>query len=117
MRSGRRSTTDTRAKKLPRMSTFTTLTALLAVTTAVVIGGLITTLANRAANRRQSPALRLFSYGFGAISLGLFVGGLGALAFGLDGTATLVVQGILVVPGFVLLLRSLYEHPPRSSSV
>ncbi|WP_436925060.1 DUF7521 family protein [Halosimplex amylolyticum] len=88
---------------------------IVAVTTAtLVFGSTISYFAHRAANRRESRALRLFSYGFGAITLGLLLGALGAVMFGLDAEGTLLVQGLLVAPGFVLLLRSLYDAP-RSS--
>lgn len=105
----------------PRDETTTfhaTLTPLIAVVTTVVvvIGATIAALANRAANRHTSRPLRLFSYGFGAITLGLLVGGVGGLVVGLGVEQTLLVQGTLVAPGFVLLLRSLYSIPRTVSA-
>lgn len=90
-----------------------TLTLLIAVVmiVTVVIGATISFLALRAADRHTSRALRLFSYGFGAITLGLFVGSMAGLVVGLDVERTLLVQGALIGPGFVLLLRSLYSLP------
>lgn len=98
------------------MSTHPTLTPLIAVVTAVtvVIGAMITLLAHRAANRHGSQALTLFSYGFGAITLGLLFGGTGGVVFDLDVEHTLFAQGVLVAPGFVLLFRSLYTLPRRA---
>lgn len=97
------------------MVTHPTLTPLIAAVTTltVFIGATITLLAHRAANRHSSPALTLFSYGFGAITLGLLFGGAGGLVFGLDVERTLFVQGVLVAPGFALLLRSLYTVPRK----
>lgn len=95
------------------MSPHTLFVPFIAAVTAVtaVVGATITYLAFRAANREASKALRLFGYGFGTITLGLFVGGSSWLVFGLDGQEALLVQGLLVAPGFVLLLRSLYILP------
>lgn len=95
------------------MSTYTPFAPMVAVVTTitVVIGVTISYVAFRAARREASRALRLFSYGFGAITLGIFVGGASGLVLGLDATTSLFVQGVLVAPGFVLLLRSLYSLP------
>ncbi|QLH77277.1 oxidoreductase [Halosimplex rubrum] len=92
------------------MSTHTPLTvATLVVTTvAVVSGALVASLAYRAANRTASRELWLLSYGLAAIALGPLAGALGAVALGLDAESTLFVQGLLVAPGFALLVRSLY---------
>lgn len=100
------------------MSVHTPLTPLIVVGTVVtvVIGATITSLAYRAAGRHRSRALRLFSYGFGAITLGFLVGGAAGLVVGLDVEHTLFVQGALVAPGFVLLLRSLYSIPRTVSA-
>ncbi|WP_415383412.1 oxidoreductase [Halosimplex sp. TS25] len=90
-------------------------TVIVTVTTATVIfGSIISYYAHRAANRRASRSLRLFSYGFAAITLGLLLGALGAVVFGLDAEGTLLVQGFLVAPGFVLLFGSLYDLPRPS---
>ncbi|WP_164471772.1 DUF7521 family protein [Halosimplex salinum] len=90
---------------------------IVAVTTAtLVFGSIISYLAHRAASRRDSRSLRLFSYGFGTITLGLFLGAIAALVFGLDAEGTLLVQGLLVAPGFVLLLGSLYDAPRTLSA-
>lgn len=101
------------------MSLHPTLTVIIAVATTVtvVVGGTIAYLAHRAADRRGARSLRLFSYGFVAITLGVFVGGSGALVFGFDAERTLLVQGVLVAPGFLLLLRSLYDVSARSTRV
>lgn len=95
------------------MSAYTPLAPLVPVftTVTVVIGATISYLAFRAARTRASGALRLFSYGFGAITLGIFLGGAGGLVLGLDVTGALFVQGVLIAPKFVLLLRSLYSLP------
>jgi hypothetical protein len=100
------------------MSTPSTFTPLVAVVTAVtvVIGAMITFLAHRAATRHESRALTLFSYGFGAITLGLLLGATGGLLLDLDVEHALFAQGVLVAPGFVLLFRSLYSVPRRASA-
>lgn len=101
------------------MSIHATLSVLLTVitTTTIVLSGTITYLAFRAARREGSRPLRLLSYGFGAITLGLLAGGMGALLFQLDAQLTLLVQGLLVAPGFVLLLRSVYAMSPKPDPV
>lgn len=100
------------------MFTLPTLAPLVAVVTAVtvVIGAMITLLAHRAATRHESQALTLFSYGFGAITLGLLLGASGGLLLDLDVEHALFAQGVLVAPGFLLLFRSLYAIPQRSSA-
>jgi len=95
------------------MSTHTTLTVATLVVTAVavVFGGVVASLAYRAADRTSSRALWLLSCGLGAIALAPAVAAVGAVTLGLDGESTLLVQGLLLAPGFALLVRSLYSLP------
>ncbi|QLH81732.1 DUF7521 family protein [Halosimplex pelagicum] len=92
------------------MPTNTTLTVATLVVTAVAVafGGVVASLAYRAANRTASHSLWLLCCGLGAVALAPLVGALGAVALGLDAESTLLVQGLLVAPGFALLVRSLY---------
>lgn len=94
----------------PLMSTHTTLTvAMLVVTTvAVVFGAVVAALAYRAADRTSSRSLWLLSCGLGAVALGPLVGALAAVTLQFDAESTLLAQGLLVAPGFVLVVRSLY---------
>jgi hypothetical protein len=97
---------------MPLDPPFTTVIAVV-TTVTIVIGACIAYLARRAARRSDSRPLRLFSYGFGVITLGLLVGAAGAVFLGLDVERTLLLQGLVVAPGFALLLRSLYAISPR----
>jgi hypothetical protein len=96
------------------MTTATTTTLLIIVVTtlAFVLGGSISVFAYRGARRRESKPLRLFSYGFGFLSLGLLSGGLGILVFRVAPERSLLVQGVFVTVGLCLLLRSLYVAGP-----
>jgi len=87
-----------------------TVTVLLtvAVFSAVLIGGCIVYFAHRAATRVASTPLAMFSYGFGVLTLGYVVGGATAILAGLSAQETLLVQGVFVLLGFGLLMRSLY---------
>jgi hypothetical protein len=92
--------------------TTTTLLVLVVTTAAFVLGGCISVIAYRAARRRDSKPLRLFSYGFGLLSVGLLAGGLGTLLFRVSPERSLLVQGAFVSVGLLVLLRSLYVAGP-----
>jgi hypothetical protein len=78
------------------------------VISAVLIGGCIVYFAHRAATRIASKPLAMFSYGFGVLTLGYVAGGSAAILSGLTAQETLLVQGVFVLLGFGLLMRSLY---------
>ncbi|MFC7078677.1 DUF7521 family protein [Haloarcula halophila] len=88
----------------------TTSTVLLVVVTAVtlVVGGSIARLAYRAARRTDSEPLRLFSYGFGSIAVGLAASGFVSLVTTWSTGEVLIVQGVFVLIGLAFLVRSLY---------
>lgn len=83
---------------------------LVAVTTVTIcVGSGIALMAHRAARRTDSDSLRLFSYGFGAISLGVAVSVVVALSTPLSTGEILLLQGVIVLFGYTLLVRSLYS--------
>ncbi|MBX0295930.1 DUF7521 family protein [Haloarcula nitratireducens] len=87
-------------------------TVLVVITSAVVLvlGGVVTHLAYRAARRSGSPVMRRFAAGFGLVTLGLLLGGGAHQLLGwrfLDGV---LLQRIVTVLGFGLLVHSLYSH-------
>ncbi|MFC6976920.1 oxidoreductase [Halomicroarcula sp. GCM10025709] len=92
----------------------TTSTVLLVVVTAatLVVGGSIAHLAHRAARRTDSEPLRLFSYGFGIIAVGVAVSGLVSLVTTWTTGEVLLVQGGFVLVGLAFLVRSLYVGTP-----
>jgi hypothetical protein len=85
------------------------------VITAVLVGGGISYLAYRAARRSESRPLRLFSVGFGTLTVGFAVGGVAAALLGVGAAESVVLQGVFVVVGLGLLLRSLYVMPTAGS--
>lgn len=91
---------------LPPPTTATIATVVMTIT--VVIGAGISLFAHRAADRHDSTPLRLFGFGFAAITLGVLGGGVAAVGLGWGAVETLFVQGTLVAVGFALLARSLF---------
>lgn len=87
-----------------------TVTVLLTVVviSTILIGGCIVYFAHRAATRIGSKPLAMFSYGFGVLTLGYVAGGSTAIFSGLTAQEALLVQGLFVLLGLGLLLRSLY---------
>lgn len=98
------------------------LATLAAVTKAVVLvfGGAITLLARRAATRTGSSALRLFSVGFAAITIGTLLGGAVAGIPGIDVRAGDLLGNLVVAAGFAVLGYSLYAggggSPPADTA-
>ncbi|MFB6295271.1 MAG: hypothetical protein ABEH66_00295 [Halobacteriales archaeon] len=74
----------------------------------LVLGGMITGLAYRAAKRTGSAALRLFAIGFAVITLGALLGGVVHLFSSLDIRVGILAQSLLTAIGFTLLAYSLY---------
>lgn len=95
---------------LPPTATLVTVVA----TLAVAVGAGITLVARRAARRRHSRPLALFSYGFAAITVGLLGNALAALALGWGAVESLLVGTVPVAAGFGLLARSLLVGRPRA---
>mgnify|MGYP000604473296 CR=1 FL=1 len=86
------------------------LAALTAATKAIVLvlSGMITVLAHRAANRTGSSSLRLFSVGFAVITVGALVGGAVHQLASPGLRVGVLVESLITAIGFVLLAYSLY---------
>jgi hypothetical protein len=93
------------------------LAALTATAKAIVLilSGLITVLARRAANRTGSSSLRLFSVGFAVITAGALVGGAVHQLAAPGLRVGVLVESLLTAIGFVLLAYSLYVTPVETS--
>jgi len=91
-----------------------TVMVIVLVLTTVLVGGCITYLAYRAARRSGSSPMYLFSYGFGVLTIGVALSGVLAVLFRLDAKEGLLIQGVFVLVGLGLLLRSLYLRTPRT---
>lgn len=79
----------------------------------LVLGGLITHLAYRAAQRTGSRALRWFAVGFGIITLGAIVGGALNWFGGLPLGTAILVESLLWAVGFGVLAHALYVRSER----
>ncbi|MBX0322522.1 hypothetical protein EGH21_05720 [Halomicroarcula sp. F13] len=91
----------------------TTLLTMLAVLTSAVVlvlGGVITHLAYRAARRNGSPVMRRFAAGFGLVTLGLLLGGGVHQLLGWSFLGGVLLQRSVTALGFGLLVYSLYGH-------
>lgn len=86
-----------------------------AKTIVLVLGGLITHLAYRAARRTSSRALRWFAVGFGIITLGAIVGGALNWLGGLSLASGVLVESVLWAVGFSVLAHALYVKTERQS--
>lgn len=88
-----------------------TLPAVVVTAVVIALSGLIIRFAYRAAKRSHSRSLRLFAGGFTLITLGTLAGGLVAVSIGLDPMTGLFLQGVVMLLGLALLLKSLYTGP------
>ena len=95
---------------LPNVTT--TVMVIVLVVTTIILGGLIAVLAHRAARRSDSRPMRQFSIGFGILTIGLALGGVLAVLFRIDAKEGLLIQGVFVLLGLAVLLRSLYMRLP-----
>ena len=89
---------------------------MLVVTTSAVVlvlGGIITHLASRAARHTGSPVMRRFTAGFALVTLALLFGG-GHQVFGWSFLGGVLVQRAPTAVGFGLLVSSLYTHGERA---
>jgi hypothetical protein len=84
-------------------------------TVTLVVGGAIALTAHRAFRHAESSPLRLVSYGFGLIAVGLTVGGALMFPLGVGAGEALLVQDPLVAGGLALLARSLLDARPTDS--
>lgn len=97
---------------LPNVTT--TVMVIVLVITTIILGGLIAVLAHRASRRSDSTPMRLFSVGFGTLTAGLALSGVIAVLFSIDAKGGLLIQGVFVLLGLAILLRSLYMRLPRT---
>jgi hypothetical protein len=101
---------DSTQNNVPNVTT--TVAVIVLVISTIILGGLIAVLAHRAARRSNSRPMRLFSIGFGILTLGLALGGVLAVTVRIDAQEGLLIQGVFVVIGLAVLLRSLYMRLP-----
>ncbi len=96
---------------LPNITT--TVMVIVLVISTVTFGGLIASLAHRAARRLHSRPMQLFSVGFAILTAGLATSGVLAVLFRLDAKEGLLIQGVFVLVGLGVLLRSIYMRRPN----
>lgn len=83
--------------------------AVLAFKTAtLVLGGLITYLAAKAARKTESSGLGYLAVGFGTVTLGSILAGVADQVLFVDAQHALVVENALTTLGFVVIAYSLY---------
>jgi hypothetical protein len=92
---------------------FVALLVVLTSAIALVLGGVISHLAYRAARRRHSRVLSRFAGGFALVTLGLLSGGALHQLMGWTVLGGVLIQRVLTIAGFGLLLYSLYTHTER----
>lgn len=84
-------------------------TAIIALKTiTLLLGGLITYLAAKAARRTGARPLRLLALGFGIVTLGALIAGVVDRLLGLPFQLGLLVESVLVAVGFAVIVVSLY---------
>lgn len=89
----------------------TVATGLIVVKTGVlVLGGLITYYAFKAARKSGSTSLRLLALGFGVVTLGGALGGLANLVFGVPFGLSLLLDSSLALVGFGIITYSLFRQ-------
>jgi hypothetical protein len=87
----------------------TVTTAAIAFKTAtLLLGGLITYLAARAAGRTGLPGLRYLAAGFGIVTLGSLAAGVLDQLLSVDAGVALTVESALTTAGFAVIAYSLY---------
>jgi hypothetical protein len=96
------------------MLPFTATVAAALAAPILAVGTAIALLARRAATRRRSRPLALFSYGFAAITVGPPSAAVAALLFHQGLAESLVVGALVTATGFGLLARSVFAGAPRA---
>jgi len=83
--------------------------ALVAVKTGtLILGSLITFLSLKAHRRTGSPALRALAIGFGLITVGALLAGVGHQFTALSLAQSIVIESALTLFGFAVIVYSLY---------
>lgn len=77
-------------------------------TVTLVLGGLITYLAAKAARKTGSTGLGYLAAGFGIVTFGSFLAGVADQVLVFDATDALVVENGLTMVGFAIVAYSLY---------
>jgi len=85
-------------------------------TVMLVIGGLITYLAAKAAQRTGINGLSILAAGFGIITFGSLLAGVADQLLLLENTAALIVENALTAIGFCIVAYSLYVTKSQSLS-
>ena len=74
----------------------------------LVFGGLITLLALRAYRRTGARELRALAIGFGVVTLGALLAGLGDVVLNVDIETSVLVESSITAVGFAIITYSLY---------
>lgn len=77
-------------------------------TVTLLLGGMITYFAFKAYRRTGAPALRVLAIGFGAVTLGSLLAGLGDQLFAVETAYALIIESALTAVGFAIIMYSLY---------
>jgi hypothetical protein len=80
---------------------------------SLLLGGLITVLSLKAARRTGSVALRALGIGFGLVTLGALIAGVGHQFTALTLAHSVVVESTLTLVGFAVIVYSLYADDGR----
>jgi hypothetical protein len=85
--------------------------AVMAVKTGtLLLGGLITVLSLKAARRTASAALQALGVGFGLVTLGALLAGVGHQFTSLSLAQSVVIESTLTLVGFGVIVYSLYAE-------
>jgi hypothetical protein len=85
--------------------------AIMAVKTGtLLLGGLITVLSLKAARRTASAALQALGVGFGLVTLGALLAGVGHQFTSLSLAQSVVIESTLTLVGFGVIVYSLYAE-------
>jgi hypothetical protein len=79
-----------------------------AKTVTLLLGGLITYMTARAYRRTGAPSLRALAIGFGVVTLGGLLAGVGDLTGLTNLDTSVLVQSIVTAAGFAIITYSLY---------
>jgi len=83
--------------------------ALVAVKTGtLILGSLITFLSFKAHRRTGSPALRALAIGFGLVTVGALLAGVGHQFTALSLARSIIIESALTLLGFAVIVYSLY---------
>ncbi len=87
-----------------------TITVLSIIRTAILLlGGFVTFTAYRAYRRTENRSLLLLSLGFGAVTLGTFLAGVG-YNLGMTLAQGILLESTLVLIGFAIIAYSLFDR-------